>query len=50
LPSLIEERVTLACRGDNTLVITRLKPGWPVIGDVRPLPFVERMRQYLAAR
>lgn len=50
LPNLIEERVVLARRGDDPFVISRLKPGWLVIGDVQPLPLVERTRQYFAAR
>src|SRR5262245_14402162 len=36
--SLIEERVTLANRGQNPYVICRMKSGWLVIGDVQPLP------------
>ena len=38
MPNLIEERVALARRGENPFVISRLKSGWLVIGDVQPLP------------
>jgi hypothetical protein len=50
LPNLIEERVALARHGDNPFVISPLKSGWLVIGDVQPLQGFERMRQYFAAR
>lgn len=38
MKNLIEERVALAREGKNPYVITRLKSGWLVIGDVQPLP------------
>jgi diadenosine tetraphosphate (Ap4A) HIT family hydrolase len=38
LPNLIETRVLLAREGRNPYVITHLKSGWLVIGDVQPLP------------
>jgi diadenosine tetraphosphate (Ap4A) HIT family hydrolase len=37
MPTLIHERVRLAHEGKNPYVITRLKSGWVVIGDVQPL-------------
>jgi diadenosine tetraphosphate (Ap4A) HIT family hydrolase len=38
MPTMIHERVRLAHYGKNPYVITRLKSGWLVIGDVQPLP------------
>ena len=38
MANLIVERVELARRGQNQFVICRMKSGWLVIGDVRPLP------------
>jgi diadenosine tetraphosphate (Ap4A) HIT family hydrolase len=37
MANLIEERVKLAREGQNPFVISRLKSGWVVIGDVQPL-------------
>lgn len=37
MKNLIEERVALAREGKNPYVITKLKSGWVVIGDVQPL-------------
>ncbi|WP_168076712.1 hypothetical protein [Caulobacter sp. SSI4214] len=38
MANLIQHRVTLARRGENPYVITRMPSGWLVIGDVQPLP------------
>ena len=38
MSTMIHERVQLAQQGKNPYVITRLKSGWLVIGDVQPLP------------
>jgi len=38
LANLIAERVESARRGQNQFVISRMKSGWLVIGDVQPLP------------
>lgn len=35
--NLIEERVAQANAGLNPYVVTRLKSGWVVMGDVQPL-------------
>ena len=37
MPTLIHKRVALAHEGKNPYVITKLKSGWVVIGDVQPL-------------
>jgi diadenosine tetraphosphate (Ap4A) HIT family hydrolase len=37
MANLIEERVELARNGKNPYLISRLKSGWVVIGDVQPL-------------
>ena len=36
--NLITRRVAQAQRGENPYVITRMRAGWLVIGDVQPLP------------
>lgn len=36
--SVIHKRVASANSGDNPYVISKLKSGWLVIGDVQPLP------------
>ena len=38
MANLIVERVEMARSGQNPYVISRLKSGWLVIGDVQPLP------------
>ena len=38
MSTMIHERVQLAQQGKNPYVITRLKSGWLVIGDVQPRP------------
>lgn len=37
MTTLIHKRVAMANAGDNPYVITKLKSGWVVIGDVQPL-------------
>jgi len=37
MTNLIEERVKLARLGENPYVITKLKSGWVVVGDVQPV-------------
>lgn len=37
MSTLIHKRVAMANAGDNPYVITKLKSGWAVIGDVQPL-------------
>ena len=38
MANLIEQRVEMARNGQNPFVICKMKSGWPVIGDVQPLP------------
>ena len=38
MSNLIEQRVQAARLGHNPYVITKMKSGWLVIGDVQPLP------------
>jgi hypothetical protein len=37
MTTLIHKRVAMANEGTNPYVITRLKSGWVVIGDVQPI-------------
>jgi hypothetical protein len=45
--NLIKQRVALARLGQNPFVICRMASGWPVVGDVQPLPGrIERIEAF----